>query len=62
MILGFELENSGKDCWTGCGKKQGKCDFCGTKGYCCKKGTKGNGCDGTIGGSGHRCVLKPEGN
>ena len=30
---------------------------------CCRKGWKGNGCDGTIGGRrNHQCVAKPEGN
>ena len=38
--------------------KEGKCDWCGTDGWCCRKGWVGNGCDGTIGGSnGHQCVL-----
>ena len=61
-LLGSLLENSGKNCLVGCNKKQGKCDWCGMDGWCCRKGTDwvGNGCDGTFGGpSSHRCVLKP---
>jgi len=60
-ILAIGLENGGKDCWTGCKSKQGKCDYCGFDGYCCRKGwTAGNGCDGSFGGeNGHQCVLKP---
>jgi len=54
------LENQGKDCWNGCNYKQGKCDWCGTDGWCCRKGWVGNGCDGNVGGSnGHQCQLNP---
>merc|ERR1711971_379719 len=35
--LAIGLENGGKDCWTKCNKKQGKCNFCGFDGLCCKK-------------------------
>ena len=54
------LENSGKNCWDGCNKQQGRCNWCGTDGYCCRKGWSiGNGCDGTFGGTGHHlCLLK----
>ena len=39
---------------------QGKCNWCGKDGLCCKMGSFGNGCDGTFGGeSGHICALKP---
>merc|ERR1712083_552173 len=56
-----ELENAGKDCWKGCESTQGKCEWCGADGYCCRKGwTLGNGCDGSFGGwRGHTCVLNP---
>ena len=48
------------DCWNGCNKQQGKCDWCGTEGWCCRIGWTGNGCDGLFGGSrGHLCVSKP---
>merc|ERR1712051_680775 len=57
---GFGLENGGQHCWAGCNSQQGKCAWCGTDGWCCKKGWTGNGCDGTFGGSNHHlCVLKP---
>ena len=26
---------NGEDCWYECGEQSGKCDFCGTVGYCC---------------------------
>merc|ERR1712166_609003 len=53
------LKNGGKDCWNGCNKKQGKCTWCGTDGFCCRMGWIGNGCDGSFGGAyGHQCVLK----
>ena len=62
-VLGSQnLENGGIDCYTGCNQQQGKCDWCGMDGWCCRKGIDwvGNGCDGTFGGpSSHRCVLKP---
>ena len=54
-----ELRNAGKDCWRGCGRQQGPCDWCGS-GFCCRKGwwDKRNGCDGSIGedGKGHVCA------
>jgi len=56
------LKNKGKNCWSSCKSKQGKCEWCGSKGYCCRKGwkDKNNGCDGSFGGIGHHeCVLKP---
>ena len=52
------MENGGKDCFAVC-KKQGRCDWCGMDGWCCRKDRIGNGCDGTLGGDNHQCVLKP---
>ena len=26
---------NGDDCWYDCGSQPGKCDYCGTFGYCC---------------------------
>ena len=52
------MENGGKDCFDVC-KKQGRCDWCGMDGWCCRKDRVGNGCDGTFGGLNHQCVLKP---
>ena len=50
----------GEDCWDGCNKQQGKCEWCGSEGYCCRQGWEGNECDGTFGGpNNHQCVLKP---
>ena len=61
FLLDNGLENAGEDCWSGCNRIQGKCSWCGAKGYCCRKDWKtGNGCDGTFGGeNGHQCFLKP---
>ena len=54
------MENGGIDCYTGCNQQQGKCDWCGMDGWCCRKDSVGNGCDGTFGGiNDHQCVLKP---
>jgi hypothetical protein len=54
------VEHLGQDCWGGCKAKQGKCDWCGTGGICCRSGwkDKSNGCDGILGmkGKGHVCV------
>ena len=62
LCLGSGLENGGQDCWGGCNKKQGKCAWCGTNGWCCRESWIGNGCDGTLGGPNqHLCVLKPSG-
>ena len=53
------LEHAGENCWNRCNAKQGKCRWCGTEGWCCQKGSVGNGCDGTFGGeNGHICTLK----
>ena len=57
-----ELINDGKDCWANCGNQQGPCNWCGSKGVCCRVdwSDTSNGCDGTIGGNNiHECVLKP---
>ena len=61
--------NAGKECWVGCGGNQGKCPWCGSDGWCCRKNghnpywlptAQSNGCDGTFGGPNqHECVLKP---
>ena len=29
--------NYGRDCWRGCGRRQGPCEWCGS-GLCCRKG------------------------
>merc|ERR1711959_376991 len=51
------IMNAGKDCWAPCSKKQGKCAWCGTAGFCCRKGWKGNGCTGAMGiNNRHTCV------
>ena len=56
---GSGLKNQGKDCWTGCNRTQGMCDWCGFDGWCCRKDWIGNGCDGNFGGpNNHQCVLK----
>ena len=56
------MENGDKECWGKCNSKEGKCDWCGPNGLCCRKHTVGNGCDGTIGGPGnHQCDLNPTG-
>ena len=55
-----EIANKGKDCWKGCEKTQGRCEWCGTEGWCCRLGWEGNGCDGSMGaeGMGHVCTGK----
>jgi len=56
----FDIKNLGENCWTGCEKTQGKCNWCGDDGYCCRKGIAGNECNGAFGGvSGYECVLNP---
>lgn len=55
-----KLTHANEDCWSQCQGKEGKCSWCGTEGYCCKKGSIGGGCDGSFGGkTGHVCALKP---
>merc|ERR1711998_37520 len=65
QVGGGGLKHAGKDCWSGCNHKQGKCSWCGTGGICCRKGwkDKSNGCDGKLGiaGKGHVCVPAPAG-
>ena len=60
-IYSVGLVNAGQDCLTSCNGIQGKCSWCGSDGYCCRKGwTPGNGCDGSFGGNDkHACDVKP---
>jgi len=59
------VEHYGEDCWSGCSATQGKCDWCGSGGICCRKGwdDHSNGCDGILGmaGKGHVCVRADQG-
>jgi len=65
------IKNLGKDCWGGCGNKDGDCHgFCGLGGQCCKLNAglswwKDDGRKGCPGGVGcktfHCCVKKEEG-
>jgi len=55
-----DLKHAGEQCWWGCNQKQGKCDYCGADGWCCRKNWIGNGCDGSFGGPwSHQCFLNP---
>ena len=55
-----DLEHAGEDCYAGCNQRDGKCNWCGGDGWCCRKGWVGNGCDGELGGDNrHECTLKP---
>jgi len=61
-LYGGSVKNLGsQECFQKCGRKQGKCDWCGSGGYCCRKGhhDKSGGCDGIMGiaGKGHVCVA-----
>lgn len=53
------LRHGGKDCWSGCNRKQGRCSWCGD-GFCCRKGWHSrHGCNGHMGGThNHVCVSK----
>lgn len=54
------LINGRDQCWSECNKRDGKCDFCGSNGFCCRKGYNKYGCDGKIGGNDHHiCVTYP---
>uniref|UniRef100_A0A7S0BA89 Intein C-terminal splicing domain-containing protein n=1 Tax=Pyrodinium bahamense TaxID=73915 RepID=A0A7S0BA89_9DINO len=61
---GKGLLNHGVDCYEQCGRRQGKCDFCGTGGKCCRSAFKepqdlvgDAGCGQYEGGVGkHVCV------
>ena len=58
-ILTDLLENDGKACWSECNQQEGRCNWCGTEGWCCKKNSSGNGCNGLFGGeSNHQCKSK----
>ena len=55
-----DLEHAGEDCYAGCNQRDGKCNWCGADGWCCRKGWVGNGCDGELGGDNrHECTFKP---
>jgi len=38
------MENEGERCWNACGKKEGKCSWCGVSGLCCKKNSNDSRC------------------
>ena len=65
IFVAFSQYLNFKECFNGCNKTQGECNWCGGMGgWCCRKVEKmewiGNGCDGTFGGdSYHACVLIP---
>merc|ERR1712096_557748 len=57
-----------QDCWTDkskCDRENGRCNYCGPGGVCCRKGDKhvgpsGSVCSGTVGVWGrHACVPNP---
>ncbi len=48
--MGEGLAHEGEDCWVDCGQKGGPCEWCGSTGMCCRQGSIGDGCDGSIGG------------
>jgi len=54
--------NEGQNCWNAC-KNDGRCDWCGTAGYCCRNsgwGRQRNGCWNTGGNHGrHVCQYDP---
>lgn len=54
-------DNIGKNCWGGCGAKEGFCTFCGTTGACCKRGQGPAECRGITSqvSWGHECVEVP---
>ena len=59
FCLGEKYKNLGKQCWSRCGAKQGRCSYCGIEGLCCRKRWTGNGCNGQMGGGSHHiCVEK----
>ena len=50
------------DCYFECGQQSGPCDYCGSKGLCCRQGFAENGCDGIIGGlNKHQCTDQGQG-
>merc|ERR1719266_2654146 len=54
------LENAGQNCWWKCGKKSGKCSWCGS-GKCCRKNWNDgeNGCSASEGGINfHACIAE----
>ena len=67
MLTNFEIipgssEHFGEKCLIGCNDQEGNCDWCGDDGLCCKKGSIGNGCDGTIGGTNDYLCVNKHGN
>ena len=58
IFLHTGLENAGQNCWYRCHFKEGKCDWCGPEGYCCRQNWIGRECDGISGGkNSHQCVF-----
>ena len=57
------MKRKWKNCWNrSCRWRSGYCNWCGKGAACCRKGVKGGGCDGRIGGNRyHACVEVPTG-
>merc|ERR1719367_1950390 len=56
-VDGRRLLNSGRACYSKCGKQSGLCNYCGTQGLCCRQNFEEKGCDGWNGAAlGHVCV------
>ena len=51
--------NDGEECWDKCGQKEGRCDFCGTKGMCCRSDSfaDNSGCTGQGRSGDHTCTT-----
>ena len=62
-MIAHPVKNVGTQCWYQCGKKDGKCLFCGEGGLCCRHGFVGNECNGKIGldKSHHLCTADQRG-
>lgn len=57
-------ENAGRNCWDYCSQRSGRCDWCGSTGYCCRNsgwGGQSGGCWNTGSNHGrHICQYRGE--
>merc|ERR1719433_550669 len=53
------VKHLGKNCWWKCGKRNGRCSWCGANGtgMCCRQRYRGGGCDGTVGEKRHHACV-----
>jgi len=48
-----------ESCWDHCQRRSGPCNWCGTRGWCCRHNEYSGGCDGNGPAFRHGCIVGP---